>query len=803
MAVLDLQYNFTELSLRELLEARDAYHFHLLSKANVVGTAVGYYLIRKDEPWPTSPDESQGRKTKEQPKTPRTLFNSEVRDYSWPCVLAFVREWAEEEKFGPQGEFDPALILPKTLYMPDGRAVPVCTVAVGDTHANLVSPPSAPHVEGPRPSFPLGGGCPIIIERQGVRRVATAGCLVTDGNTTYALTARHASGVAGNEVRSMLRQGEARIGLSSGLSLARLPFSEVYPEYAGRRSFSAIDVGLVEIDNLSDWTCNTYALPPLGALADVHEGNLSLRLIDQPLVGYGAASGLIRGALKALFYRYHSVGGFDYVADFLIAPADGVQTRPGDSGMVWHLDVKPATDDNQELPLSDRKLRPLAVEWGGQILGDAGTRSTFAVATSLSTVCRQLDVELVSDVGRDVSGYWGRTGHYSIAALAISHIRDPKLATLMQANAAILSFDLSDIENKTFDDSVGKLSAADEFVPLADVPDEIWKKLPKRSGGRTGGRDASGGAGRSDGPEHPNHYADIDAAYAPHDASLRELCRSQPAEFLTVAAWQQYYTDMSAEARAAGKPDEARQYASKLKQGLLPFRLWQFYDAMVGFVEEGDMTGFVTAAGIAAHYMGDGSQPLHGSVLADGDKNRPGPRKDPKTGDALPYGDGVHSAYETKMVSRFATALLPAADKALAKFRKQLPLCASGAQIARATIELMHEAATTLPPQQILDAYEDAGGGTRVSTLETMNETLAEPTAKLLAEGARYLALLWDSAWMAGGGDNIADKELVGLDSKEVRARYIKSDFVPSLVLDDIGEVLKESELGPDSWSPV
>ncbi|WP_018310433.1 hypothetical protein [Cupriavidus sp. UYPR2.512] len=796
MSVLDLQYNFASLSLRELLEARDAYHFHLLSKANVVGTAVGYYLIRKEEPWPTKTGE--GKKPKTKLKTPRTLFNSEVRDYSWPCVLAFVRKWATDEEFGPNGQYDPSLILPKTLYMPDGRAIPVCTVEVGDFHHSLIDP----FVEGPRPSFPLGGGCPIIVERQGERRIATAGCLVTDGNTTFALTARHVSGEPGQEVRSMLREGETRVGVSSGRSLTRLPFSEVYPEYPGRRSYAALDVGLIEIDELSDWTSNTYALPPLGQLADVHEGNLSLRLIDQPVVGYGAASGLIRGSLKALFYRHRSVGGFDYIADFLIAPGEGAQTRPGDSGMVWHLDGIPNARENGDIPLSQRDLRPLAVEWGGQILGDATRSATFAVATSLSTVCRQLGVELVTDVGRGVSGYWGRTGHYSIAALAIGHIRHPKLKKLMEANASILSFDLKEIEKKGFDASVGKLSAADKFVPLADVPDEIWKKLPKKSGGRAGGRDTSGGVSRSDGPEHPTHYADIDVAYAPHSKNLRDLCRAQPATFLTVAAWQKYYDDMAAAAREAGNESEARQYSSKLKQGLLPFRLWQFYDAMAGFVTNGDIEGFVTAAGIAAHYMGDASQPLHGSVLADGDKNRLGPRTDPKTGEALPYGEGVHSAYETKMVSRFASDLLPAAAAALAGFDKQLPLCKSGAQVARATIELMHDAARTLPPQEILDAYEDAGGGTVVATLEAMNETLAEPTAKLLAEGARYLALLWDSAWADGEGEEFAESDLVALEPKAVRARYIKSNFLPSLMLEEIAEALKQSELGPETWEP-
>ncbi|HUM09745.1 MAG TPA: hypothetical protein VLT82_02245, partial [Myxococcaceae bacterium] len=37
---------FETLSVLELLEARDAYHYHLMDKPNVVGTAIGLYLIR-------------------------------------------------------------------------------------------------------------------------------------------------------------------------------------------------------------------------------------------------------------------------------------------------------------------------------------------------------------------------------------------------------------------------------------------------------------------------------------------------------------------------------------------------------------------------------------------------------------------------------------------------------------------------------------------------------------------------------------------------------------------------------------
>jgi hypothetical protein len=56
-------------------------------------------------------------------------------------------------------------------------------------------------------------------------------------------------------------------------------------------------------------------LPPIKPLFDVYEQNLSLRrLMDQPVVAVGASSGLMHGTIKAMFYRYRSVGGYDYVS---------------------------------------------------------------------------------------------------------------------------------------------------------------------------------------------------------------------------------------------------------------------------------------------------------------------------------------------------------------------------------------------------------------------------------------------------------------------------------------------------------
>jgi hypothetical protein len=99
MEILGVERNYASLSIRDVLEARDLYHFHLIHRANVVGTAIGLYLIRSADPWPdrqrTDREKVAGAKRGE-----RTLHNSEVRDYSWPCVQVFVSEWVEEHNFG-------------------------------------------------------------------------------------------------------------------------------------------------------------------------------------------------------------------------------------------------------------------------------------------------------------------------------------------------------------------------------------------------------------------------------------------------------------------------------------------------------------------------------------------------------------------------------------------------------------------------------------------------------------------------------------------------------------------------------
>src|SRR5580765_6674476 len=78
-SLLDTEKDFSMLSLRDLVAARDAYHLHLMEKRHVVATAVGRYLIRSDEKWPrylgdaAEHDKKVARQSK---KEPRTLYNS-------------------------------------------------------------------------------------------------------------------------------------------------------------------------------------------------------------------------------------------------------------------------------------------------------------------------------------------------------------------------------------------------------------------------------------------------------------------------------------------------------------------------------------------------------------------------------------------------------------------------------------------------------------------------------------------------------------------------------------------------------
>jgi len=391
---LTLHRDFNMLSLVDLLLAREKNHVELMRRRNVIGTAVGLYLIRRTDPWPP--------KTPPKDRSARTLASSEVRPYSWPCILVFVDKWQDPQNLSWED------MVPNSLYLEDGRRVPVCLVEAPPV---LTADPVVHNVVFP--SNRLGGGFPLIAEVQGREHIASIGCLATDGHTTYAITNRHVTGNPGEKVYMRVGGATVPVGVSSEKQLTRSLFQEVYDGWPGKNIYLTQDIGLVRIDDLTGWTAQVFGIGTIGDIADLGIDNLSLRLIDCPVRAYGCASGLLQGAIKALFYRYRSMGGFEYVSDFLIGARKekmDFHTQPGDSGTLWLLEMGP------------QDYRPIAVQWGGSLFSgaDGMPNISCALATCLSTVCDRLNVDIIRDWNIGAFEYWGEMGHYTIGALACS-----------------------------------------------------------------------------------------------------------------------------------------------------------------------------------------------------------------------------------------------------------------------------------------------------------------------------------------------------------------------------------------------
>jgi hypothetical protein len=354
MDYLSTDTDFNVLSLRDLLAAREQFHLHLIHKPNVIGTAVGRYRIRKTDPWPNrdAPHGQHGRPR--QRGSTRTLAHSEVRPYSWPAILVFVQRWIEPGDFA-----HPEDAVPPAVYMPGGQRVPLCVIQAERDEVRHEGVANYNY-----PASIIGGGYPVICDVQNREYVASISCLVTDGHRSYALTNRHVAGESGSPIYSILGGNKTRIGTSAPLQLTRASFSSIYPDWPGRNVFVDLDVGLIDIDDLSRWTTQVYGIGEIGELADFDTSNISLRLIGCPVRAFGAASREMKGEVCALFYRFKSVGGFEYVSDLLIGPSgnEPLGTHPGDSGTLWMID----NDTTQTRPM------PLALQWGGQVFLDSG-----------------------------------------------------------------------------------------------------------------------------------------------------------------------------------------------------------------------------------------------------------------------------------------------------------------------------------------------------------------------------------------------------------------------------------------------
>ena len=755
---------------------------------NVVATAIGYYRIRRGDSWPQDKHQHKGTGA-------RTLLNSEVRPYSWPAVLVFVADWIAANQFSKGGDYESEEMVPKTLYLPDGRVVPVCVIEAPRDPKGAAQPESIRY-----PLNNIGTGHPVIVRGQHYEHVATVACLVSDGHKTYALTNRHVAGDVGEVICSQLGGRDERIGASTPLQARRVAFSELHPDWSGKGTFVNMDAGLIEIDDLNRWTAKLPDGSTPGPMFDVSTAGFPLSLIGRRVRGYGSASHWMEGEIHALFYRHKARGGSEYVSDFFIGPRTSTKqkrkrpkstnkkrnhskstdkhrqfaTRRGDSGTLWLLDPQHDAahktrhrknhhaNDNPSDPTTE--LRPLALQWGASVLYSGSTSQSYALATALSTICERLDVDFVRDLNLEQDETWGAVGHFSIASRVAGALsrRVPKLKELMINNARIVSHDDDTILNSNF-----KGMSEDEFIPMADVPDFFWKH---------------GKQGHTRGVEGPNHFADMDQKRPVDGLDLLTLCKNP--KNVDPDVWNTFYNSIN-DLETGGA-------ITQKHRGLLPFRVWQIFDSMIEFVEKNKIPEFVCAAGVLTHYVGDACQPLHISYLHDGDPTR-GTDKTVTHRDGtqetkhVSLGEGLHSAYEDDMVNANRDKILADLNKT-AQVRKD-ELVKTGYEAALKTITLMRSTFSKLPPQDLLDTY--LGIGKNEKPADVLWRQFGRKTISAMQSGTHLLAVLWESAWLAGEGEK-RRRRTSAISQNEAMVICARRTFLPSHAINQIGRLLKK-----------
>jgi hypothetical protein len=723
MSTLETEFNYSSLSVKDLLEAREAFHVHLMRKQNVIATAIGRTRHRID--YDDTPEAKRDLQTRSREKT---LLDTEVRDTSLPCVLVFVKKWEVRERM------DPTDFVPPRIYMPDGRVVPVCVLKAERLDR------SDPKVEFSQLRFPqnlISGGFPLIVTGQGMERVASIACVVSDGSKYFALTNRHAVGDPGTPVYTMVRRVRMRIGISARKQLGQVKFTEVYPCWPGAERFVELDAGLIEIDDAEIWKTEVFGIGPFDHLADLSPDNMSLDLInvdDNALVrGYGCVSGLLKGEIAALFYRYKTLGGVEYVSDFLIGPRRGGQLglHHGDSGMLWLLERR--TGDVSE-------LRPIALHWGEHDFMDStGTgKHEYGLATSLTNVCRLLELDVIRGWNLDQPYTWGKTGHFKVAAQACSMVKNKNLRTLLEANLENIGYTDAQLNAQS---GIVKAGSG-KFTPLADVPDLVWK-YPGYRGYHNEHR-------RPD--EGPNHYVNADkkgkGAYA--NKTLAKIWAGSGRT--DIKEWRNFYTSHK---------------AAKRDRGALPFRVWQLYNEMVRSLTDKDVIRFICAGGTASHYVADAAMPLHLTQYSDGkDKSQ----------------KGVHAALDELVVDANRTDLLAAVAAGTQKPFALKPI-KGGRAAASAVIDLMLDTCKAVPPQVVFSAYDKYGAA---KDWGGMWQALREPIVARVVKASQVMATLWESAWIEGKGDtNIPPNKRKDVGQTGLQKLYESEDFTPSYSIDD------------------
>jgi len=368
-------------------------------------------------------------------------------------------------------------------------------------------------------------------------------------------------------------------------------------------------------------------------------------------------------------------------------------------------------------------------------------RHAYVLATCLSNVCRELDVDIVRGWNIDQEYTWAKTGHFKIAARSCDLVTEPKLVKLLKLNKKNIGY-----TDEQLQDAVDIAKAKSEgFIPLADVPDLWWRYKRFKT-------------------EGSNHFADMDEANnaVENGKDLLTLCKQD--SFIDIKKWIGFYQQLDAVDPKTKIDRITKEEVPAPREGAVPFRVWQMYTQMVNSVKAKKIDEFICAGGTLTHYVGDACQPLHVSYLHAG---IPG------------HETTVHGDYEDKLIDANMTDIFEKIN-ALDNTVKASELVTGGKAAARLVIELMRATHKTLPPMDIINAFD---GNTGRGKYERAWKILGTSTIKVIANGAHVMAVLWQSAWIEGGGKNIAQNKIAAVKQPDLQALYKNFKFVQSFTL--------------------
>jgi hypothetical protein len=123
---------------------------------------------------------------------------------------------------------------------------------------------------------------------------------------------------------------------------------------------------------------------------------------------------------------------------------------------------------------------------------------------------------------------------------------------------------------------------------------------------------------------------------------------------------------------------------------------------------------------------------------------------------------------------------------------KAAELIQTGIDAAKATIEMMRTVFERIPPRKIVQFFIDSDAKPK-QLAEDMWDEFGVGTVKCMQDGVHLLAALWQSAWVAGNGDEtMPASALKSLTQDKAMTICQDEEFLPSTSVEKIGDILRE-----------